>query len=79
LREMRVLLNDALKARAPQHDFSHLVRAVGMFCFLGVTADQVARLKKDYGVYMVDSSRINTAGITAHNVNYLADAIAAVL
>lgn len=79
LREMRVLLNDALEARAPQHDFSHLVRAVGMFCFLGVTADQVARLKKDYGVYMVDSSRINTAGITAHNVNYLADAIAAVL
>ncbi len=79
LREMRVLLNDALTARAPEHDFSHLVRAVGMFCFLGVTAEQVARLKKDYGVYMVDSSRINTAGITAHNVNYLADAIAAVL
>jgi aspartate/tyrosine/aromatic aminotransferase len=79
LREMRVLLNDALTARAPEHDFSHLVRAVGMFCFLGVTADQVARLKKDYGVYMVDSSRINTAGITPHNVNYLADAITAVL
>ena len=79
LREMRVLLNDALEARAPEHDFSHLVRAIGMFCFLGVTADQVARLKNDYGVYMVDSSRINTAGITAHNVNYLADAIAAVL
>jgi len=79
LREMRELLNDALAARAPEHDFSHLVRAVGMFCFLGVTADQVARLKKDYGVYMVDSSRINTAGITAHNVNYLADAVAAVL
>ena len=79
LREMRVLLNDALEARAPEHDFSHLVRAIGMFCFLGVTADQVERLKNDYGVYMVDSSRINTAGITAQNVNYLADAIAAVL
>jgi aspartate/tyrosine/aromatic aminotransferase len=79
LKEMRVLLNDALKDRAPDHDFSHLVRATGMFCFLGVTADQVARLKKDYGVYMVNSSRINIAGITAHNVNYLADSIAAVL
>ncbi|MCP4301499.1 MAG: aspartate/tyrosine/aromatic aminotransferase [Gammaproteobacteria bacterium] len=79
LEEMRVLLNDALKDRAPDHDFSHLVRATGMFCFLGVTADQVARLKKDYGVYMVSSSRINIAGITASNVNYLADSIAAVL
>lgn len=79
LREMRVLLNDALVDKAPGHDFSHLVRAKGMFCFLGITAEQVARLKKDFGVYMVDSSRINTAGITAKNVNYLADAIAAVL
>ena len=79
LREMRVLLNDALKEKAPDHDFSHLVRARGMFCFLGIGQDQVNRLKKDYGVYMVGSSRINTAGITAHNVEYLADAIAATL
>ena len=79
LREMRVLLHDALAERAPDHDFSHLIRARGMFCFLGITAEQVARLKKEFGVYMVDSSRINTAGITARNVNYLADAIAAVL
>jgi aspartate/tyrosine/aromatic aminotransferase len=79
LREMRVLLNDALKERAPDRDFSHLVRATGMFCFLGVSPEQVARLKKEFGVYMVDSSRINIAGITAKNVNYLADSIAAVL
>ena len=79
LREMRVLLNDALRERAPEHDFSHLVRARGMFCFLGISEEQVNRLKQEYGVYMVDSSRINTAGITAQNVNYLADAIAATL
>jgi aspartate/tyrosine/aromatic aminotransferase len=79
LREMRVLLNDALIEKAPNHDFSHLVRARGMFCFLGISEDQVNRLKRDYGVYMVGSSRINTAGITAKNVNYLADAIAATL
>lgn len=76
---MRVLLSDALAEKAPDHDFSHLVRATGMFCFLGVTAEQVARLKKDYGVYMVDSSRINVAGITPDNVDYLADSIAATL
>ena len=79
LREMRVLLNEALIERAPDHDFSHLVRATGMFCFLGVSEDQVNRLKRDYGVYMVGSSRIKTAGITANNVKYLADAIAATL
>ena len=79
LREMRVLLNEALIEKAPDHDFSHLIRATGMFCFLGISEDQVNRLKRDYGVYMVGSSRINTAGITAKNVNYLANAIAATL
>lgn len=79
LREMRSLLHAELRSRAPDHDFSHLVRATGMFCFLGITPEQVGRLKQDFGVYMVDSSRINVAGITAANVAYLADAIAAVL
>jgi len=79
LRDMRHLLNDALIQQAPGHDFSHLVRATGMFCFLGITAEQVARLKKDFGVYMVDSSRINVAGITPENVSYLAASIAATL
>jgi aspartate aminotransferase len=79
LREMRILLNDELLEKAPDHDFSHLVRATGMFCFLGITAEQVSRLKSDFGVYMVDSSRINVAGITANNVSYLADSIVATL
>jgi aspartate/tyrosine/aromatic aminotransferase len=79
LRDMRVLLNDALLAKAPGQDFSHLVRATGMFCFLGITSEQIKCLKKDFGVYMVDSSRINVAGITPSNVDYLADSIAASL
>ena len=79
LQEMRKLLHDALAEKLPEHDFSHLVRATGMFCFLGVSAEQVGRLKREFGVYMVDSSRINVAGITPGNVEHLATAIAAVV
>lgn len=79
LKSMRALLNDALIEKIPGNDFSHLVRANGMFCFLGISAEQVARLKQDFGIYMVDSSRINVAGITAENVGYLSDSIAAVV
>ena len=79
LRDMRTLLNDTLQDKAPDHDFSHLVRATGMFCFLGISAAQVDALKKDFGVYIVGSSRINVAGITPDNVEYLAESIAAVL
>ena len=79
LSAMRTLLHEALGDKAPDHDFSHLTRANGMFCFLGLSKDQVERLKRDFGVYMVGSSRINVAGITESNVGYLADSIAAVL
>lgn len=79
LQSMRTLLNDALVEKTPDHDFSHLVRANGMFCFLGISAEHITRLKQDFGIYMVDSSRINVAGITAENVGYLSDSIAAVL
>ena len=76
---MGALLHDALKEKAPGHDFSHLVQTNGMFCFLGVTPEQVDKLKHDFGIYMVGSSRINVAGITPGNVDYLATSIATVL
>ena len=79
LKAMRGLLYNALLEKAPGQDFSHLVRANGMFCFLGISAKNIVRLKKDFGIYMVDDSRINVAGITADNVDYLSDSIAAVL
>jgi aspartate/tyrosine/aromatic aminotransferase len=79
LRETRELLCAALREKAPEHDFSHIERGKGMFSFLGVSGEQVQRLKSEFGVYMVDSSRINVAGITRGNVGYLAESIAAVL
>jgi len=79
LQAMSKLLRSELAEKAPDHDFSHLVRTSGMFCFLGLSPDQVGQLKRDYGIYMVDSSRINVAGITHDNVGHLAESIAAVL
>lgn len=79
LKEMRALFVAALRESAPDHDFSHIERANGMFSFVGISPEQVERLKSDAGVYMVNSSRINIAGITNDNVAHLASSIAAVL
>ena len=79
LKGMRSLLVAELEKIAPNHDFSHVARTTGMFCYLGVTPEQVARLKKERGIYLVDSSRINVCGITEGNVQYLAESIASVL
>ncbi len=79
LKGMRTLLVEALGQTAPDHDFSHIARTTGMFCYLGVSPEQVARLIEERGIYLVDSSRINVCGITEHNVRYLAESIASVL
>jgi len=60
-------------------DFGFIGREKGMFSFLGLTAAQALRLRREYSVYMLDSSRINVAGVNAGNIDYLAQAVAAVL
>ncbi|MFT7286970.1 MAG: aspartate aminotransferase [Halieaceae bacterium] len=60
-------------------DFEFIRQEKGMFSFLGLSKDQVQKLRDEYAVYMLGSSRINVAGVNARNVDYLANAVARVL
>lgn len=80
MRERIKSLREALAtALAPTADFSFIPRQRGMFSFLGLNPQQVQRLREEFSIYMVDSSRINIAGINQKNVAYLADSISKVL
>jgi len=79
LNGLRKLLVDKLAARKTPLDFSFIARERGMFSFLGITKEQVIRLREQFHIYMVESSRVNIAGINHGNVDTVADAIAAVL
>jgi aspartate aminotransferase len=79
LNGLRRLLVDKLAARKTPMDFSFIAKERGMFSFLGITKEQVVRLREEFHVYMVESSRINIAGVNHGNVDRVADAIAAVL
>ncbi len=68
-----------IQATGVEQDFGFIEREKGMFSFLGVTADQVQSLVNDYSIYLVNSSRINVAGINDANIEYLAASLAAVL
>ena len=50
-----------------------------MFSFLGVSVEQVQKLVNDYSIYLVNSSRINVAGINDSNIDYLTSSLAEVL
>jgi aspartate aminotransferase len=79
LNGLRQLFVRQLKARDVPIDFSFIANERGMFSFLGITKEQVVRLREQFHVYMVESSRINFAGINKTNSDYVADSIAAVL
>jgi len=76
---LRTALVDALKSRGIDQDFSFIQREKGMFSFLGLSVEQVHTLINDFSIYLVDSSRINIAGINNSNIDYLAESIGAVL
>lgn len=79
IRAMRVALADKLKTKGVAQDFSFIVKQRGMFSYTGLTADQVEKLKTDFGVYAVSTGRICVAALNSKNIDYVADAIAAVL
>jgi aspartate aminotransferase len=79
LNSLRELLVGKLAARKTPMDFSFIAQERGMFSFLGISKEQVIRLREEFHVYMIESSRINIAGINHKNVDYVADSIAAVL
>ncbi len=79
INSLRVQLTDMLAKKGSRQDFSFVRSQYGMFSMLGLSVEQVQRLKKDYSVYMVNSSRINIAGISNSNIDYLTDSILAVI
>jgi aspartate aminotransferase len=79
INQLRVLLVDKLSAQGVDRDFSFIAKQHGMFSFLGLSVAQVDQLREQFSIYMVGSSRVNIAGISQANIDYLAQSIAAVL
>jgi aspartate/tyrosine/aromatic aminotransferase len=46
-----------------------------MFSFLGIAPEQVTHLREKFGIYMVDSTRINLAGLNSDNLEYFVAAM----
>ncbi|MGR8947832.1 MAG: amino acid aminotransferase [Gammaproteobacteria bacterium] len=76
---MRDAMSTKLATITGSNRFDFIRDQRGMFSFLGIDKAQIAELQKKSGIYIVDSSRINVAGVSSKNIDYVCDAIAAVL
>lgn len=72
---VRTSLVEGLRARRAVMDFSFINRQRGMFSFSGLSDAQVGWLREKKSIYMVGGGRINVAGITSKNLDYLCDSI----
>ena len=79
IKDMRVAFVQGLKKRGVTQDFSYIVDQRGMFSFSGLNDDIVNWLQKEKSIYIVKGGRINVAGLTTNNIDYVCDAIAEAL
>lgn len=76
--EMRKALVSGLIAKSSR-DFSFMSSQRGMFSYSGFHREQALRLREEFGIYMLDSGRINVAGLNSRNIDYVVEAMVAVL
>jgi aromatic-amino-acid transaminase len=79
IKAMRVALVARLKTAGVPGDLGYITTQQGMFSYSGLNATQMQRLRSEFGVYGVDSGRICVAALNEHNLDAVAQAIAAVV
>jgi aromatic-amino-acid transaminase len=79
IRDMRIAMVEQLAALGAKRDFSFVAQQRGMFSYSGLTAEQVERLKNEFGIYAVSTGRICVAALNTRNLGAVTHAIANVL
>lgn len=74
LRNLRIKLVEKLKASGSKHDWSHILKQIGMFAYTGLTPEMVNRVKTEFSVHMPHDGRISIAGLNESNIDYVVNA-----
>ena len=76
---LRKTLAEKIAAAGIQRDFSFIERQTGMFSFMGLSVEQVQRLREEFAIYTVNSARVNVASFNQSNMDYFIEALGVVL
>jgi len=76
---MRKQMVELLAQYGAKQDFSFVARQCGMFSYSGLTAEQVGRLKDEFGIYALSTGRICVAALNQNNIHVVTKAIVEVL
>ena len=79
VQSLRHTVAKQLNQKQSKKDFSFITKNKGMFSYLGIELEEALKLRSEHGVYILNSTRINIAGLSSSNMDYVTDCIAAVL
>ena len=75
---LRKMLADALRQETGSDWYGFIAEHRGMFSRLGLSEEQVIRLREEHAIYMIGDSRFNVAGLSERVIPTIAKAIVAV-
>lgn len=77
--DMRKALRARLEELGTRGQWDHLTSQIGMFCYSGLSAEQVDAMREVHHIYMTRDGRMSVAGLNKSNVDYVAAAIKTVV
>jgi len=75
INRMRSLLRNELEKVGAKGTWRHVTDQIGMFSFTGLSVAQSETMVKKHHIYMTKNGRISVAGLTEHNIPYVAKCI----
>lgn len=79
IKTMRQQLVTTLNNQQNKIDFSFINQQAGMFSYSGLNANQVEKLRTDYGIYILSTGRICIAALNENNIKQTVTGIVNVL
>lgn len=79
MNRLRTGLADGLNQSQNVIDFEFVANTRGMFCYLGIPEQAVLDLRSEYGIYLLNSTRINIAGLSEQNLPIVIDRVSEII
>ena len=79
IKHMRAALVQQMQAAGVPGDLGYITTQKGMFSYSGLSAEQMLRLRNEFGIYGLESGRICVAALNGGNLGRVSQALAQVM
>ena len=79
MNKLRQGLASGLNDAQSKIDFGFVAESKGMFCYLGIPQADVLTLRSEFGIYLLESTRINVAGLSEQNLPVIVERVSDVI